>query len=43
MNLTPLLHGIEMPISEQVYCVLHEGKNPRAAVQALLQREQKAE
>ncbi len=35
--------GIEMPISEQVYCVLHEGKNPRAAVQSLLQREQKAE
>ncbi len=37
------IHGIEMPISEQVYCVLHEGKNPRAAVQSLLQREQKAE
>ncbi len=36
-------HGIEMPISEQVYCVLHEGKGPRAAVQALLSREQKAE
>ena len=36
-------HKIEMPISEQVYCVLHEGKNPRAAVQSLLQREQKAE
>lgn len=34
---------IEMPISEQVYCVLHEGKDPRAAVQALLSREQKAE
>ncbi|MEO5702338.1 MAG: NAD(P)H-dependent glycerol-3-phosphate dehydrogenase [Gammaproteobacteria bacterium] len=36
-------HRIEMPISEQVYLVLHEGKNPRAAVQSLLQREQKAE
>ena len=36
-------HGVEMPISEQVCCVLHEGKNPRAAVQSLLQREQKAE
>lgn len=35
--------GIEMPISEQVYCVLYENKNPRAAVQALLQREPKAE
>jgi glycerol-3-phosphate dehydrogenase (NAD(P)+) len=38
-----MAHGIEMPISEQVYCVLHEGKSPRAAVQALLSREQKAE
>ncbi len=36
-------HGIEMPISEQVYCVLHEDKNPRVAVQSLLRREQKAE
>lgn len=36
-------HSIEMPISEQVYCVLHEGKSPRNAVQSLLQREQKAE
>lgn len=36
-------HGIEMPISEQVCSVLHEGKSPRAAVQTLLQREQKAE
>lgn len=36
-------HGIEMPISEQVHSVLYEGKNPRAAVQALLQREPKAE
>lgn len=35
--------GVEMPISEQVCCVLREGKNPRAAVQSLLQREQKAE
>lgn len=36
-------HGVEMPISEQVCRVLHENKNPRAAVQTLLQREQKAE
>ena len=36
-------HGVEMPISEQVCCVLREGKNPCAAVQSLLQREQKAE
>ena len=36
-------HGVEMPITEQVYCVLYEGLAPHAAVQALLQREQKAE
>ncbi|MEO5573897.1 MAG: NAD(P)H-dependent glycerol-3-phosphate dehydrogenase [Gammaproteobacteria bacterium] len=36
-------HRIEMPISEQVHLVLHEGKEPRAAVQSLLRREQKAE
>jgi len=35
--------GVEMPIAEQVCCVLYEGIAPRAAVQALLQREQKAE
>ncbi|MGA7800886.1 MAG: NAD(P)H-dependent glycerol-3-phosphate dehydrogenase, partial [Gammaproteobacteria bacterium] len=36
-------HGVEMPITEQVYRVLHEGLAPRDAVQALLQREPKAE
>lgn len=36
-------HSIEMPISEQVCSVLHEGKSPRNAVHALLAREQKAE
>lgn len=36
-------HAIEMPISEQVCSVLHEGKTPRNAVHALLAREQKAE
>jgi glycerol-3-phosphate dehydrogenase (NAD(P)+) len=35
--------GVEMPITEQVCRVLYEGLAPRAAVQALLQREQKAE
>lgn len=35
--------GVEMPITEQVCRVLYEGLSPRAAVQALLQREQKAE
>jgi glycerol-3-phosphate dehydrogenase (NAD(P)+) len=36
-------HGVEMPITEQVCRVLYEGLEPRAAVQVLLQREQKAE
>lgn len=35
--------GIEMPISEQVYRVLHEGLAPQQAVEVLLGREQKAE
>lgn len=34
---------IELPICEQVYAVLYEGKSPRDAVQSLLTREQKAE
>ncbi len=36
-------HGIEMPISEQVYNVLHQGKSPENAVKSLLAREQKTE
>jgi glycerol-3-phosphate dehydrogenase (NAD(P)+) len=36
-------HGIDMPIALEVYRVLHEGKDPRAAVKALFGREQKAE
>ena len=36
-------HGVEMPITEQVCHVLYDGLDPHAAVQALLQREQKAE
>lgn len=35
--------GIDMPITEQVCRVLYEGRAPRDAVQALLNREQKAE
>ncbi|MCK7575680.1 MAG: NAD(P)-dependent glycerol-3-phosphate dehydrogenase [Chromatiales bacterium] len=35
--------GIEMPISEQVYRVLHEGVSPDAATRALLEREPKPE
>ena len=36
-------HGVEMPITEQVCRVLYDGLSPRAAVQSLLHREQKAE
>lgn len=35
--------GVEMPITEQVYRVLYDGLAPRAAVQALLQRDPKPE
>ncbi|MES9939755.1 MAG: NAD(P)H-dependent glycerol-3-phosphate dehydrogenase [Candidatus Thiodiazotropha sp. 6PLUC2] len=36
-------HQVEMPISEQVYRVLHEGLDPKTAVHNLLDRRQKAE
>jgi glycerol-3-phosphate dehydrogenase (NAD(P)+) len=36
-------HRVEMPISEQVYRVLHEGLPPRQAVQNLLAREIRSE
>ena len=35
--------GVEMPISEQVYLVLYQGKAPRDAVRALMGRAVKAE
>jgi glycerol-3-phosphate dehydrogenase (NAD(P)+) len=35
--------GVDMPITEQVYVVLYEGRSPREAVHDLLHREQKAE
>ncbi len=35
--------GVEMPIVEQIYQVLYEGKNARLAAQDLLAREKKAE
>lgn len=35
--------GVEMPIVEQVHCVVYEKRDPRAAVQALLERELKSE
>jgi glycerol-3-phosphate dehydrogenase (NAD(P)+) len=36
-------HGVEMPITEQVELVCHEGADPRVAVAALMSREMKAE
>ena len=38
-----LSQGVEMPITEQVFAVLYDGLTPKEAVQALLNREQKAE
>lgn len=35
--------GVEMPITEQVELVCHEGKDPREAVEKLMTRETKAE
>jgi len=35
--------GIETPIIDQIYSVVHEGKQPADAMQALLARDQKAE
>ena len=36
-------HGIEIPITEQVYRILYQGLDPRSAVHNLLQRHAKAE
>ena len=35
--------GVEMPITEQVYALLYEGKAPRQVVQSLMQRDPKPE
>ena len=35
--------GVEMPITQQMAAVMHEGKNPRKAVEELMTRELKAE
>ena len=35
--------GVEMPISEQVYRIIHEGQDPNQSVKNLLSREQKHE
>lgn len=36
-------HGVEMPIAEQVYAIVHEGRSPAEAVQALMLRDPKPE
>jgi glycerol-3-phosphate dehydrogenase (NAD(P)+) len=35
--------GVEVPITEQVCAIVHEGRNPREAVRALMSRDPKAE
>jgi glycerol-3-phosphate dehydrogenase (NAD(P)+) len=35
--------GVELPICHQVYCITHEGKDPRAAVVELMTRQPKSE
>jgi glycerol-3-phosphate dehydrogenase (NAD(P)+) len=36
-------HGIEMPITEQMHAILHEGKSPRDAIYELMTRSGKSE
>lgn len=36
-------HDVEMPISEQIYGIIHKGRDPSRSVQELLAREQKPE
>ena len=35
--------GVEMPITEQVHAILHQGKSPRVAIQELMSRSGKSE
>ena len=35
--------GIEMPITDQVYAILYEGKDPQQALSELMSRQLKAE
>jgi len=37
------LHGLSLPISEEVYLMVHEGKEPRASVESLMLRDRKDE
>lgn len=36
-------HGVEMPISEQIHAILHDGKSPREAIHDLMTRTAKSE
>lgn len=36
-------HDVEMPIAQQVYAVIYEGKNPKLAVRDLMTRQKKSE
>ena len=35
--------GVEMPITEQMHAILHQGKSPREAIQELMSRTGKSE
>jgi glycerol-3-phosphate dehydrogenase (NAD(P)+) len=37
------IHGVDMPITKEVYRVLFDGKNPRTAVDDLMLRDPKPE
>ena len=36
-------YGVELPICQAVYAILFEGRDPRAALDALFKRERKCE
>jgi glycerol-3-phosphate dehydrogenase (NAD(P)+) len=36
-------HEVEMPIMEQMYAIVHEGRSPSEALRVLMSREPKAE
>jgi glycerol-3-phosphate dehydrogenase (NAD(P)+) len=38
-----LRHGVELPIMQQMRAVLHENKEPRAAIRELMERSLKGE
>jgi glycerol-3-phosphate dehydrogenase (NAD(P)+) len=36
-------HGVEMPIAEQMYAMLYEGRDPKEAIRRLMDRSLKGE